>query len=151
MTRPRLLDLCCCGGGCSVGYWRAGFDVEGVDFAPQPDYPFRFHRADALAFPLDGFQVRRHRLFEANWALAAPPCDHASQPVVLGVYGTGGGDNGRALRGGGGGVKVSGAAAAAALGIDWTTDQKRLSQAIPPAYTEHIGRQLIEQIGRVAA
>lgn len=90
--------------------------------------------------------VRRHRWFESNVPLTAPPCDHASQPVVVGVYGSGGADAGRAARGGGGGVKVSGAAAAAALGIDWTTDQRRLSQAIPPAYTEHIGRQLLDAL-----
>jgi DNA (cytosine-5)-methyltransferase 1 len=91
-----------------------------------------------------GLAVRRHRLFESNVPLIAPLCNHGSQDVVLGVYGSGGGDAGRKARGGGGGVKVSGAAAAAALGIDWTNDQRRLSQAIPPAYTEHIGRQLLK-------
>ena len=29
--RPKLLDLFCCAGGAAVGYWRAGFDVVGVD------------------------------------------------------------------------------------------------------------------------
>jgi DNA (cytosine-5)-methyltransferase 1 len=36
------------------------------------------------------------------------------------------------------------------MGIDWMIGNE-LCEAIPPAYTEHIGRQLIEQIGRVAA
>jgi hypothetical protein len=98
-----------------------------------------------------GLKVRRHRLFETNWPLTAPPCDHASQPVVLGVYGTGGADSGRKARGGGGGVKVSGQEAADALGIDWTDYQPVLSQAIPPAYTEHIGHQLLTYLLEVAA
>ncbi len=62
--KPRLLDLFCGAGGASVGYARAGFEVEGVDIEPQPHYPFKFYQADALEFPLDGYDAYH----------ASPPC-----------------------------------------------------------------------------
>src|SRR5581483_312695 len=52
----------------AMGYYRAGFDVVGVDTKPQPHYPFRFIQADALEYL---------RLGPISWYAAvhaSPPC-----------------------------------------------------------------------------
>jgi DNA (cytosine-5)-methyltransferase 1 len=213
--KPRLLDLFCGAGGCSVGYARAGFEVVGVDLHQMPNYPFEFHQGDALEYlashgsefdaihaspPCQGFtryrrrpghvkprenlipatrealestglpwvienvegsplkasimlcgsmfslDVQRHRLFESNCILQIPrACNHKMwEPNRF----PGGRSN---LRGHArlpcrGTVEIGRwniplATQKAAMGIDWMP-LKELSQAIPPAYTEFIGRQL---------
>lgn len=208
----RLLDLFCGAGGASEGYARAGFEVVGVDIAPQPNYPFEFIQADALgdwkgfgtfdaihasppcqfgtaykrrpnhvkdspnlirwtraalkatglpyviennysnrAHLIDpvmycgssfGLDVQRHRMFESNHVLTAPPCDHGWQTprfppatnrtnlrrtVEVGVW------------------RIPLDVQQRAMGIDWMT-REELSEAIPPAYTEDIGLQLLADL-----
>lgn len=210
----RLLDLFSCAGGAAMGYHRAGFDVVGVDIAPQPNYPFEFHQGDALEYAAehgqefdaihasppcqsftayrrkghgvgDGYpnlipatrkaletigrpyiienvesardelrdplrlcgsmfrlDVQRHRLFESNLPLAAGDCDHSiwtprfppatnrvnlRKTVEVGVW------------------RIPLAVQREAMGIDWM-GLRELSEAIPPAYTEHLGRQLVAHL-----
>jgi len=76
--RPVVLDLFCSAGGAAVGYHRAGFKVVGVDIKAQPNYPFAFHRMDALDVlstyvpPIPG-----HR-WEIAAIHASPPCQRFS-------------------------------------------------------------------------
>lgn len=76
--KPKLLDLFCCQGGAAMGYHRAGFEVVGVDIAPQPRYPFEFVQGDALKFLLEN-----HREFDA--VHASPPCQaHTNAQKIQG-------------------------------------------------------------------
>jgi DNA (cytosine-5)-methyltransferase 1 len=76
--RLKLLDLYCGAGGAAVGYHRAGFDVVGVDIAPQPHYPFRFVQMDVFDF-LRRFDVCKH----FNGVHASPPCQGYSSTRSL--------------------------------------------------------------------
>ncbi len=222
--RPRLLDLYCGAGGAAMGYHRAGFEVIGIDIAPQPHYPFLFVQGDALTFlrrnwnsfdaahasppcqkdctltagtnahraelhvsllaetrdALDdttlpyvieqpvggaimrtdlqlcglqfGLQVFRHRKFELNrWSAPAPAHpSHKGHRVagwrhgrrydgdMIAVYGDGGG-------------KGTIAQWQHAMGIDWVDTRLELAEAIPPAYTEYIGRALLAHLDAEAA
>lgn len=212
MSRPRLLDLFCGAGGAAMGYHRAGLEVVGVDIRPQPHYPFEFHQADALTYPLEGFdaihasppcqryssgakaagnqyqhpdyydptrqrllrtgvpfvienvigapyshgfvlcgsmfgmRVQRHRNFEASWMLLMPMyCDHTGErPVTITGTGT------RFVEG----IRdyehsrhASTDLWAGLMGMPWA-EPHEVKEAIPPAYTEWIGRQLLAVIER---
>lgn len=87
--------------------------------------------------------LRRHRLIEASFALLVPPC-HCTTDEKIGVYGNGGGwanryDPNRR------GYKGNRREAREAMGIDWMT-LAELSQAIPPAYAEFVGRKILEAL-----
>jgi DNA (cytosine-5)-methyltransferase 1 len=73
VRRPRLLDLFCKAGGASRGYADAGFDVVGVDIEAQPNYPYKFEKADATTFPFHGFDA----------VVASPPCTDYSALAAL--------------------------------------------------------------------
>lgn len=66
-----VLDLCCCAGGASMGYWLAGFNVVGVDIVPRPRYPFPFVQADAIQYVAE--HGHRYDLLHASW-----PCQYGA-------------------------------------------------------------------------
>ena len=90
--------------------------------------------------------LRRHRMFESNILLEGVACAHYRYTMprywtgwrpkgehrlstVVQVYGNGGGRH----------------EWPAAMGIDWMTPHE-MCEAIPPAYTEHVGAQLLAAI-----
>ena len=98
-----------------------------------------------------GRPLRRHRMFESNITLEGVACAHSrfKEPK----YWTGWRPNGQhrlstvvQVYGNAGGQQEW----PDAMGIDWM-DRHGFVEAIPPAYTEWIGEQLIEQIERRAA
>jgi DNA (cytosine-5)-methyltransferase 1 len=210
--RPKLLDLFCCQGGAAMGYHWAGFDVTGVDIDPQPRYPFGFVQADAMTFPINGFdavhasppcqdhtrsylprkhgtgwmlaatrerliasglpwvienvpgapmradlklcgcmfglpRLKRERWFETSWHAFEwrNPCHHPEPVVTVAGHGI---PSGSWYLGRTDGAEYS-RLAREAMGIGWMT-RDGLAQAIPPAYTEHVGRMLISAMEAAA-
>jgi DNA (cytosine-5)-methyltransferase 1 len=83
-----------------------------------------------------GLGVIRHRAFESNVFLTEPPHPkHHKQQGMTGAFTTVAGNSYQVKRG------------REDMGINWMI-KKELSQAIPPVYTEYIGRQLMNHIRR---
>jgi DNA (cytosine-5)-methyltransferase 1 len=114
----------------------ADWVIENVDGAPLIDPVVLC----GIAFRL---RVIRHRLFESNRMLLRPV--HETHPLVYtrdrrkSQYGKLDEWTSPVMVNGGGNCSV--AAARDAMGIDWMT-KNEINEAIPPAYTEWIGRQL---------
>ena len=97
-------------------------------------------------------RVFRHRYFELGGWTMRPPAhpSHDGHRVagwrhgvkydgdMLAVYGDGGG-------------KATVDECREGLGIDWSWDRGQLVEAIPPAFTEHIGRELFQVVTQTAA
>jgi DNA (cytosine-5)-methyltransferase 1 len=120
--------------------WGGTWVIENVPGAPLVD-PIQFCGSSLGlgARCADGVwrQLRRHRLFESNTALSGTACAHVG--YSLGVYGHGRWAPSATRRGA---YQGSADEKRAAMDIDWMT-RDEVAQAIPPAYTEHIGRQLL--------
>jgi DNA (cytosine-5)-methyltransferase 1 len=70
----KLLDLFCGAGGAAKGYADAGFEVIGVDWKPQPNYPFQFIQADVLTLLTDGNHPDYDGWYAFDAIHASPPC-----------------------------------------------------------------------------
>jgi len=90
-----------------------------------------------------GLRVRRHRLFETNFFFLVPPdqCKNQDYYVIFGH------EVRNRRHGQKAGRKNKIAEGRQAMGIDWMT-RAELSESIPPAYTEYIGRQLLAVLER---
>lgn len=97
-----------------------------------------------------GLRVLRHRQFEASFVLLEPSHPRHPKHLTTGTHTAKRGGKGNGYSTGESGlVCVAGhnfnrAAGAKAMGIDWPMTQRELANAIPPAYTEFVGRQLMD-------
>lgn len=105
--------------------------------------------------------LQRHRIFETNYSLMLlPQCQHGARATIgvygghvrnrkrrtIGVYGEGARDSRRKFDKGV--PDFTGEEGRQAMGIDWMTIAE-LSQAIPPAYSEFIGKAAIEAMKEI--
>jgi len=107
---------------------------------------------DLTTTDTDGLPLRleRHRLFESNiFLLGNGGCRHDKRVQVAGAYGGGSSDRRHAKEVRRGGYTPAKEVRAALLGIDWMT-LHGMSQSVPPAYTAHVGAQLLDHLRSVA-
>lgn len=88
----------------------------------------------------DGWELQRHRLFETSFHARGTACAHRLPAISIVGHGATKATRERLGRN----PRI--AEKRAAMGIKWT-NRDELSEAIPPAYTNHIGRQLRKELG----
>jgi DNA (cytosine-5)-methyltransferase 1 len=130
-TRPRLIEST----RRLLKAARLPYVIENVPHSPLCD-------PVTLCGSSFGLPLRRHRWFETNWLLMPQPCAHDSLPRRFRVY-----RHGKTMLTRFVPVYGEGGGKAAdhwpeALGIDWMK-RFEMAEAIPPAYTEYIGAQLL--------
>ncbi len=119
--------------------------VENVDNADAPA-TFTKLRLCGTSF---GLPMRRHRWFWSNILLFGLPCDHASQPDLVGVYGHSDGAHEAGFKHPGkrrGPRQATTIEAREVMGMPWATRRIGLTNAIPPVYTSFIGEQLMASV-----
>jgi len=121
--------------------------IENVIGAPMRNYvTLCGTEFDLTATDVDGtlLALKRHRLFESNiWLMGAGGCQHRKHVATGSVFGSGGAYDHRTKNRSRGGYVPQNHVCAALLGIDWPMTKRELSESIPPAYTEFLGRQLL--------
>ena len=115
--------------------------IENVEEAPLSYRPDLFGNngimlcGSMFGLGIERGYLRRHRLFETSFAVNHLSCKHKG--VAVGVYGHGGHTGKHRM--------LYREEAAQAMQIDWM-NRDEMCQAIPPAYTEYIGKYLMETI-----
>jgi DNA (cytosine-5)-methyltransferase 1 len=118
---------------------REGIQKSGVDYVIENVPGAPLVNALTLCGSSFGLKVRRHRQFESSFSLTGLDCKHKEQGKPVGIYGSmrdeipGGGHTAKTIE-----------QAREAMGIDWMI-WGELVEAIPPVYTEHIGKQILNQ------
>lgn len=91
-----------------------------------------------------GLDVQRHRMFETSWLfLMIGRCLHSNRSLTVTGHSPYWWDQGAR-------TQASTAEIERAMGIDWM-NRREIVQAIPPAYTEFIGRALMASMLAVAS
>lgn len=122
--------------------WGKPYILENVPAAPLNDPVLLCGRYFGLGATCgDGVyrHLKRHRIFESSFTLTGTGCHCVAGDPIIGSYGTGTGTGSRR------GYQGNSAEREQALGIDWMY-MYEMAQAIPPAYTEFLGRQILEQM-----
>ena len=93
-----------------------------------------------------GLKLFRHRAFESSHLLLAPPHKHRKEWVTQPLP-----SKYSSFANGATHITVAGhnyplADGMAAMGIDWMKTRHELSEAIPPAYSEYIARQVLASL-----